>query len=346
MAFDRRAFWRVPYIALVLAFLVNCGGGGGGGGPAPPTGPDPPAPPEAQTVFEYSDPNLDWKLAMYLPPGISTYRGAYVVVPGSRGDTRMIVDRRFEGGRFDNHGGDFDGLHFQNYRTHVLALAREHGLAVLGASSSPRSNGVFLAAMTALATESRHPELATAPFLFDGFSLGGCFAYHFTRGHPERVIGFWTQGGQCHHEGDGLAAKQVPGVLALGGADLESRCLNLTKLFENNRPEGALWALTVELGKGHERVLDTDWQFHWMDTVVESRLPVTAAAGASVVLRPMSERIGWLGDRETAEVAQFDDYDKDVSQASWLPSEQVAADWSSFVSPGRPLACPTDGVDL
>jgi hypothetical protein len=199
--------------------------------------------------------------------------------------------------------------------------------------------------MAALATVSQHPELATAPFLFDGLSAGGYFAYAFTRLHPERVIGFWTQKGGAHDIRDGLAAKQVPGFLVIGGVDTKDRCLNLTALFENNRPAGALWALAVEPGAGHTRVLDSDLQFHWMDAVLESRLPAAAAPGAPVALRPVSEGSGWLGDRETAAVAQFGDYDKDETQASWLPSAQVAADWSAFVSPGRPLTCPEDPED-
>lgn len=348
MSIDRRVYSRIPLIGLVVALVVHCGGGGGGGGPSPPSGPNPPVPPGSQTVFGYSSPLGDFSL--YLPPGVSTYRGAYIVTPGFEADTRMIADRRFQGGQFDNHGGDFDAPNFQAYRTRVLALAQEHGLAVMGARLPPDATALdrldnLLGAMAALATESQHPELAMAPFLFDGLSAGGCFAYAFTRRYPERVIGFWTQKGGCHDTRDGLAAEQVPGFLVIGGADTENRCLNLTALFENNRPAGALWALAVEPGAGHTRVLDANLQFHWMDTVLESRLPATAAPGAPVVLRTIPEESGWLGDRETAAVAPFHAYDKDKTQASWLPSAQVAADWSAFVSPGRPLACPADPAE-
>jgi len=341
MSFDRKVYWRIPFIALALAFLADCGGGGGGAGtgPAPPTAPNPPAPPESRTVFEYSSPD-GAEFAIYLPPGISTFRGVYVLLGGSGGDTRQIVDRKFQSGHFRLRGGDFDKPVFQAFRTRVLALAQEHGLAVLGVARPNNSN--LPSAMTALAAESQHPELATAPFVLAGYSGGGCFAYHFTREHADRVIGFWTERGGCHREGDGLGAKEVPGVLVIGGAGTEDRCLNLTAVFENNRPAGALWALAVEPGARIDSPLGSVLEFSWMDTVLESRLPATATPGASPVLRPISEGSGWLGDRETAAVAQFDEYDKDVGQASWLPSAQTAADWSSFVSPGRPLACSVD----
>lgn len=336
---------RMTYAAvLACVFSVYCGGGGGGGGGGGPVDPlpNPPSPPGSQTVFEYSSPLGDF--AIYLPPGISTYQGAFLVAPGFGGDTRMIADRRFEGGPFDNHDEDFDGPHFQAYRTRVLALAQEHGLAVMGGRLPSNAQSLdrldnLRSALAEVATESQHPELATVPFLFDGLSAGGCFAYAFTRRYPERVVGFWTQKGGCHDQRDGLAAKQVPGVLVIGGADTQDRCLNLTALFENNRPADALWALAVEPGAGHTRVLDSNLQFHWMDIVLENRLPTSGGPDA---LRPMSEESGWLGDRETAAVAQFSAYDKDKGQASWLPSAQVAADWSAFVSPGRPLDCPAD----
>lgn len=333
---------RLLGMALLLTMLAcGSGGGGGGGGGGGPTEPDP-----SETVFAFSSPRGDF--AIYLPPGISTYRGAFLVAPGFEGDTRMIVDRRFEGGRFDDHGGDFDEPNFQAYRSRVLALAQQHGLVVMGGrlpsnATAPDRLDNLLSAMAQFATESGHPELATVPILFDGLSAGGCFAYAFTRRYPERVIGFWTQKGGCHDERDGLAAKQVPGFLVIGGSDTFSRCLNLTDLFQNNRPLGALWALAVEPGAEHTRVLDSNLQFNWMNTVLESRLPENAAPGAPVVLRPIAEPSGWLGDRETAAVAQFDDYDKDRAQASWLPSAQVAADWSAFVSPGRSLTCPVPG---
>lgn len=333
MVFDSKVHRRIPFFALALAFLVQCGGGGGGSGPAPPSGPDPPAPPAppaSQTVFESGD------YAIYLPPEISTFRGVYWVLSGV--DTREIVDA--------NSQGRFFGLRdFQAFRGRVLALAQEHGLAVMG-SRLPRTSQDVLSAMAELATTSQRPELATAPLLLTGFSEGGCFAYDFTRENPDRVIGFWTERGGCHVEGDGLAAKEVPGLLVIGGADTEARCLNVTALFENNRPEGALWALAVEPGARHDSPLGSNMEFSWIDAVLESRLPATAAPGASVVLRPMSEASGWLGDRETAAVAPFNEYNKDVDQASWLPSAQAAADWSSFVSPGRPIACSTDAADL
>ena len=348
MAFGRRPFPRITFLVLVVALAAHCGGGGGGGGgPTDPMPnlPDPPGPPGSQTVFDYSSPLGDF--AIFLPPGISTYRGVYLVGPPAGGDTRMIADRRFEGGQFDNHGGDFEEPNFQAYRTRVLALAQKHGLAVMGGRLPTNETALdrlenLRNAMTELATKSQHPELAMAPFLFDGLSAGGYFAYAFTRLHPERVIGFWTQKGGGHDVRDGLAAKQVPGFLVIGGADTELRCLNLTALFENNRPAGALWALAVEPGAGHTRVLDADLQFHWMDAVLESRLPASPAPGASVILRMIDEGSGWLGDRETAAVAQLNAYNKDKTQASWLPSAQVAADWSAFVSPGRPLSCPED----
>jgi hypothetical protein len=252
----------------------------------------------------------------------------------------VIADRRFP--PVGIGGLVFDGPEIQGYR----ALAQEHGLAVMGARLGPNPTALnsledLVAALEELAAESQHPELATAPLLLDGLSNGGCFAYAFTRLFPERVIGFRTQKGGCHDIRDGGAAKQVPGFLSIGGADTQTRCLNITAMFDSNRPAGALWALAVEPGKGHVPIEDLDVLFGWLEAVLSRRLP--AATGGP--LRPIAEDSGWLGNRETAAVAPFSEYEQDKSQASWLPSAETAQDWSALVSPGRPLACPADPPD-
>lgn len=334
---DRRArCWLIVILTLFLG--TRCSGSNGSSGPTVPSPPDPP--PGPQTLFDYRSPLGDF--GILLPPDVSTYRGVFVAGPGAESDTRLIADRRY-----DPEGVVFDDPTFQAYRGRILALAEEHGLAVVGArlpidaASDTRVVDNLLTVLGQLAEDSEHPELAVAPFVFDGYSAGGCFSYAFTRRHPERVIGFWTQKGGCHNGRDGGAAKQVPGLLIIGGRDLERRCLNLTELFENNRPSGALWGLAVQPGAGHERMLDFDLLFSWMATVLEQRLP--QASGAP--LRPISEESGWLGDRETAAVAPFEDYDGDRTQASWLPSAEAARGWSSFVSPGRALGCPGAAPD-
>lgn len=336
---SRRSLSRMSVIAL-MATALHCGGGGGGGGG--PTPPPPPPPPPSTTVFTDASPLGSY--AIYLPPGVSTFRGVVFMSPGFMQDTRLIADRSLD---VDDDFIEFDDPAFQSYRTRLLNLAQTRGLAVLGArlaDVNPRALDKLdnlQASMARLALASQHPELATAPFLFDGESAGGCFAYAFTRLYPDRVIGFWTQKGACHDIREGGAAMQVPGLLVIGGADLEDRCLNLTALFDNNRPPGALWALAVQPHAGHEMVRNHDLLFHWMEAVLASRLP-SSGAGA---LRPIAEESGWLGDRETGSVARFNEYEKDKSQASWLPSAQVAADWSAFVSPGQQLSCPEDLPD-
>ena len=325
---------RIAYAAvLTCVFNVYCGGGGGGGGPADPL-PNPPSPPGQQTVFDYASPLGDYTI--YLPPGTSTYRGVLLLAPGFGGDSRLIADRRFAP---DASQLLFDGPEIQGYR----ALAEDHGLAVMGARLGANPTALnslenLLTALEELAEESQHPELATAPLLLEGLSNGGCFAYAFTRTFPERVIAFRTQKGGCHDIRDGGAAKQVPGFLNIGGADTQGRCLNLTALFDGNRPAGALWALAVEPGAGHGPIRDLDVLFGWMEAVLALRLPAPAGSG----LRPIAEDSGWLGNRETAAVASFHDYEQNKSQASWLPSAETAQDWSAFVSPGRPLGCPAD----
>lgn len=40
---------------------------------------------------------------------------------------------------------------------------------------------------------------------------------------------------------------------------------------------------------------------------------------------------GWLGDRETLEIAAFDGFSGEVCEASWFPSMEVAQMWQVYV---------------
>ncbi len=112
---------------------------------------------------------------------------------------------------------------------------------------SQGSGQALLDALTAFATRARHPELATAPFLLWGMSAGGQFNYEFVCWKPERVVAFVVNKGGIYYTALApRAARQVPGMLFIGGKDLEFRTNTITGLFAVNRRGGALWALAEE----------------------------------------------------------------------------------------------------
>src|SRR6185436_7211241 len=107
-------------------------------------------------------------------------------------------------------------------------------------------------AISRFATRSGHAEVKTAPFFMWGMSAGGQFNYEFTAWKPERVAAFVVNKGGIYYSAlVSNAARQVPGILFVGGKDLEFRTNTITGLFAVNRRGGALWALAEEPSAGH-----------------------------------------------------------------------------------------------
>jgi hypothetical protein len=169
--------------------------------------------------------------------------------------------------------------------------------------------------------------------LFEGYSNGACIAYGFSRLHGERVIGFLAEKActSVNQLPIGLLARSVPAYFVIGEHDLQNRITNTTALFESNRSQGAPWALAVEVETGHQRSLDFDLIYNWLDAVLALRLPETNTP----TLRPIDQTSGWLGDRDTFNIAEYSCFDGDKLEASWLPSETTAHNWQLMASAGN-----------
>jgi dienelactone hydrolase len=279
------------------------------------------------SYYEFSPPS-GGNYGLYLPPGVSTYRGVIFLVAPSTRDSRG-----FASGipRVSPPPGLNENVAAVRQRS--LLLAEKYGLALMGAQVALiGQQSDILPVLDQFAEDTGHPELAQAPLLVMGFSFGGCFAYEFTLGHTERVIGFMTQKGGCHSQQDTGLARLVPGYLFIGETDTFNRAEEITQLFVENRSQGALWALAIEPGAGHTSVSDYTLLSNWMDTVLQARLPETVSPGASVTLKAIDEASGWLGNRGSSSIAEYACYDEDRLRASWLPSMQIAQDWQAFVS--------------
>src|SRR5215831_367819 len=182
---------------------------------------------------------------LWFPGDVSSVRAVVILVPGSNGDGRPMAD--------DAGWQDFatknklalvgvrltDKPHEQSFIEHYVNVSQGSGQALLTAL------GMF-------AERSNHPELAAAPLLLWGMSAGGEFNYEFVAWKPERVIGFVVNKGGIYYTAlASQAARSVPGILFVGGKDLEFRTNTITGLFAVNRRAGALWALAEEPGVAH-----------------------------------------------------------------------------------------------
>ena len=117
---------------------------------------------------------------------------------------------------------------------------------------SQGSGQALLDALTRFANRSQHPEIANAPLFLWGMSAGGQFNYEFMAWKPERVAAFVVNKGGIYYSAlVSSAARDVPGILFVGGKDLEFRTNTIVGLFAVNRRGGALWALAEEPAAAH-----------------------------------------------------------------------------------------------
>ena len=288
--------------------------------------------PRVNTMYEAGNGFL-----IYVPSGVSAVRGVLFQMIGAGVDNRPHIR-----GDFSDVPGEFLSI-AHNYRRRMVTLARAHGLALIGATVDPSLSDGILPALASASNQSGRPELAGAPVLFHAASGGACPSWNFTVRHPDRVIGFIIAKASNCLAGDASVAAAIPGYFIFGELDmtLPAAGSQMTALFEQQRGNGAIWALGVEPRGDHYSVPDLDLLFNWMREVIGLRLPATVTPGTPVQLRPIAATSGWLGDRsfQTVDtrkvmnglIAEHACYAGDKLGASWLPSEQTARDWQAMV---------------
>src|SRR5207237_972147 len=168
-----------------------------------------------------------------------------VLVPGSNGDGRPQAD-------------DPDWQTFATKNKLALIGVRltdkphEQSFIEHYANVSQGSGQALLTALDTFAERSKHSELAAGPLLLWGMSAGGEFNYEFVAWKPERVAAFVVNKGGIYYTAlASQAARNVPGILFIGGKDLDSRVHIISGIFDLNRRGGALWALAEEPGVAH-----------------------------------------------------------------------------------------------
>jgi pimeloyl-ACP methyl ester carboxylesterase len=274
-----------------------------------------------QTIFTHQG------VLAYLPPGKLEYRAAIVFLPGLRDPAtgNPLDSRRLVSGASGTGCSIWCAPpELEEVKRRSLELVSGN-VVLVGTTTlldQPADYAKLLQALTQVAAQSLHPELASIPILFVGHSQGGCTAYGFSRAHAARVAGFVTMKGGCHNPGSAGAASTVPGFFLIGRSDEPHRTANITPVFEAGRAAGAPWSLSID-AFGHGPIVDFALLFDWIDAVLTARLPATAGAP----LRPITETVGWLGDRSTGAISTYACYGATRSSASWLPSREAALGW-------------------
>jgi poly(3-hydroxybutyrate) depolymerase len=285
---------------------------------------------ETATVDEAAAPGDNYDKAefrLWYPKDAGRLQAVAVLVPGSNGDGRSAVDDpvwqafatrnklALVGCRFT------DKPHDQGFIEQYVNVSRGSGQALLDA-------------LGRLATRSKHPELEAAPLLLWGMSAGGQFNYEFVAWKPERVIAFVVNKGGIYYSALlPPAARSVPGILFVGGKDLEFRTNTIVGLFAVNRRAGALWALAEEPGAAHIVGRSRDVALMLFEDVLPLRLPDGTSPGKEQsALRPIAEKSGFLGDLKTRTFEKQGDAAAPNHPTAWLPTLRVAQAWEAMVA--------------
>jgi poly(3-hydroxybutyrate) depolymerase len=256
----------------------------------------------------------------WYPQNAGTLRAVLVLMPGSNGDGRPAAEDTVWQAFATKNKLAIVAVRLTD-KPHDQSFIEQY------ANVSQGSGQALLDAIAKFSTRSKHPELANAPLLLWGMSAGGEFNYEFTVWKPERVAAFIVNKGNFYYTAlVPPAARNVPGMLFVGGKDLEFRTNTIVGLFALNRRGGALWALGEEAGVGHVVGKSRDVAMVFFEDVLLLRLGDQPGQ-----LKPIAAKSGFLGDFKSKSFQPIGETaPKDPT--AWLVTERVARAWQDMVS--------------
>jgi hypothetical protein len=267
------------------------------------------------------------EFSLWYPNDAGYLRAVVVLVPGSNDDGRSMVEDSVWQVFATRHSLALMGCRFTD-KTHDQSFIEHY------ADASHGSGQALLDVLVAFGGRSQHPELASAPFLLWGWSAGGEFNYEFVAWKPERVVAFIVNKGGIYYTALApQSARNVPGILFIGGKDIESRTNTIVGLFAVNRRAGALWALAEEPGVAHGIGRSRGMAAIFFEDVLTLRLggPSSNPNDPSA-LRSVLEKTGFVGDLKAKTFQAVSDAVAPNYSKAWLPTMRVARAWQALVT--------------
>ncbi len=275
------------------------------------------------TLDEAAAPGRNYAKAefrLWYPEGAGPFRAVVVLVPGSNGDGRPMVDDAAWQAFAVKNKLALVGCHFTD-KPHDQSFLEDY------ANVSQGSGQALLDTLNSFASHASHPEIGAAPLLLWGMSAGGQFDYEFVAWKPERVIAFVVNKGGIYYTAlTSRASRDVPGMLFIGGKDLDSRIQTITGLFAVNRRAGALWALAEEPGVAHVVGRSRDLSLIFFEDVLPLRL------GEDGTLKPLTEKAGFIGDPRSKSFHAISEGGAPSYPVSWIPTARVAQAWAAMLT--------------
>jgi poly(3-hydroxybutyrate) depolymerase len=267
---------------------------------------------ESQALDETIAPGQNFDHAdfrFWLPKDSGPVRAVVVLVPGSNGDGRPMADEAFWQEFATKQKVALLGCRFTD-KAHDQSFIEDY------VNVSQGSGQALLDVLGKFAARTNHPEVAGAKLLMWGMSAGGQFNYEFTAWKPDRVAAFIVNKGGIYYSAlVSKAARAVPGLLFVGGTDLQSRIDTITGIFAVNRRGGAVWALVVEPGLAHVVGHSKDLGALFFEDVLDTPAPTA----------------GFTGDLKTFSTQAAPSPGTPSIPNAWLRTERIANAWKAVV---------------
>ncbi len=281
---------------------------------------------QASATFDQTIPpgeNFDKaEFRLWLPADPGALRGVVVLMPGSNGDGRSQVSDSVWQQFATRNKLALVGVHL-NDKPHDQSFIEDY------VNVSHGSGQALLDALAMFASTTKRPDVATAPLLLWGMSAGGEFNYEFVNWKPERVAAFVVNKGGIYYTAlASRAARNVPGILFIGGKDLDSRITTISGLSAVNRRGGALWALAEEPGAAHIVGRSRDVAMALFEDVLAMRLDPAHPA----TLKPVPDHSGFIADVRQKTFQPIASAGTSTEGTAWLPTERVARAWQAMVT--------------
>jgi hypothetical protein len=295
------------------------------------------------TVYDYADPATK-TFCVVIPKGLKTVRGLLVECNYAGGDSRQ----------------DWTFCHYYREFMHL------HGFALVASAGDiphVKAFEAFRNCLQRVSVDSRHPELANAPYAAVGFSAGGGFASTLMTMDPDKTIAAGIIGARYNFTRvappppAGLLG--IPSVLITGEHEHlnDSQMPNdpnphkVDDVFVPYRPTGGEYAWMEKQGLGHEYAENRQdlLIMPLMDLAVRTRYPKDGdVTKGPIKLLTIDPATGWVADNTTwksglTKIVPARQFKGDLGHSSWLQNEDIAFIYRAYATHNNPLTIVSPG---
>lgn len=263
---------------------------------------------------------------LWCPDKYKNIKGIIVLVPGSNGDGRSLVEEIFWQQLAQKHQFGLLGCYFTD-KPHDDMNVEAYANAKQGSGQALED------AVKKLAIQSGITLLPTVPLVLWGHSAGGQFNYEFVCWRPQRVLAFVVNKGGFYYTALApKAAREVPGIIFIGENDFEPRNDILKGIFSINRRAGAFWTLAIEPNAGHEIGQTQNLAGIFFDQIIPIRTQTnTHKLKKSSMLLPLSMDSCYAGSLKSQSFSTMTIGQRAEYSVCFLPDLRFAMAWESFI---------------